>query len=300
MYRKLYCVCLLLAAILPIRAQMPVKIEKGPTLAEMFDELLAGKRPLESFRLDVKSADGTSVTIHGDGVGILWLGKQFRLSHEQRLDFLRKLKAADFLALPERMQELETENGRISLKIGSQSKVVALREGSETAVVARLAKDLITACEKESATGIGADSLTDGLKKILNKKLDARVLKIEARYLRHQEFYHLEIEGQAAKIKGAGYSANSFRGHKSLTIDQLNGFIEMAIDKKFQELPKNIRPTSDFYWTLTIQVLDKQHHVFGMSDGNTEPLPEEFPRFEALWNASRALHPQYDYLKKKP
>ena len=47
MYRKLCCVCLLLLAIPPIRAQMPVKIEKVPILAEMLDELLAGKRPFE-------------------------------------------------------------------------------------------------------------------------------------------------------------------------------------------------------------------------------------------------------------
>src|SRR5437868_193055 len=132
----LFC-SLCLIAILPVYGQEPATAINESSLPKSLDEMLAGKRSLDTFRLDVKwieSGKESSITIYGDGLGIHWQGKQFQLSKEKRLDLLRKIKTAKFLTMLENLGELPKGaksskqpapglgRGKISLQIGKESK----------------------------------------------------------------------------------------------------------------------------------------------------------------------------------
>jgi hypothetical protein len=308
---------LLLATLLPAHAQKPAPPAGEQSLAEPLEELLAGKRALDAVGLEVQWTENgktSSVTIHGDGLGIHWQGKQFWLSAEQRLDLLRKLKAAEFLSMPpllgglpkgaEPPRKLDPERGygRISLRIGKGAKVVEHdNEGPVNEQFVTLAKDLLATAIKHSASGVGVDSLADGLQKVLDDKIDVRAVKIEVGHMRKLACNTLEIEGLAAKVRGTNDVGAPFRGERSLRAEGLAAFIKMLQGEKFHELPENVKVKYDYYMHLgiTVRILDKEHRTRG-SGFDPELSPEEQSRrFEAVWRASRALQPPPIYEKKQ-
>jgi hypothetical protein len=306
----LLCLYVLVITSLPVQAQKAAEAPRQPSLAKPLDELLAGQRPLESVVLEVKLLERgkeSSVTIHGDGLAIHWQGKQFRLSREKRLDLLRLLKAGKFVAMPEHLPELpdgvEPASGpsRISLQIGTLSKVVDHRNKDlVNDNFVRLAKDLLAMSVKESAAGVGIDSLADGLQRVLERKLDARAMRIEVRYRRHLELCILEVEGHAARIYGQGYAGHPFQGQKPLTAEQLTAFVKKLQAEKFPELPRNVQPNADFSFSITVRVLDKERFVGGWRVRIFEKsFDENWEKLERLWKASEPLEPRRIYSKRK-
>lgn len=304
---------LLVATLLPVHAQKPADPANERFLAESLDELVAGKRLLDTVGLGVKWTDSrkeSSITIHGDGLGIHWQGKQFQLSAEQRLALLRKLKAAKFLAMPPLLGKLPKGaeppweqpwgRGSISLRIGKEAKVVEHdSEGPVNEEFVRLAKDLLTTCIKHSAAGVGVDSLADGLQKVLDHKVDVRAMRITVSRLHSPASDWLEIEGHAAKVSGLDRRLNSFNGQKSLTAEELTTFIKKLQGEKFHELPRYVRPKWSDILYIKVRVLDKEHSTGGKSSGSKYSPAEQVLRFEAVWNATKALQPPHNYDKKK-
>ncbi len=308
--------CLLVAATsLPLYAQQSEKPANEPTMAKSLDGLLAGSRSLDEFVLELtweSAGKETSLTLYGDGLGIHWQGKQFRISADQRLAILRKLKAASFLTLPEKLGELpkgekavkpgsHPGQGLISLRIGGQSKTVQhAGDGTADETFVRLATELTEMGVKESATGIGVGNLADGLQKILEKKLDPRALKIKEEYLRHLACHTFEVQGLVAKIGGLGYVGDPFKGEKSLSVDELTTFVKKLQQEKFCELPKGLNLTDDiFVISVTVRVLDKEHRAYGHGYTSKKSPEEQLQRLHAVWSSTMALHPPYNYEKRK-
>jgi hypothetical protein len=307
--------CLVAAVSFLVDAAQPEVPANMPPMAKALDALLAGTRPLDEFVLELTWTEGgkeTSLTIYGDGLGIHWQSKQFRLSPEQRLDVLRKLKAANFLALPDRegglprgqgekpaRRDAEPFHGAIALRIGNQSKTVQhVGQGPANETFVRLARELAEMGVKEAAAGIGVDSLADGLQKILDKKIDARALKIQEAYLRHQACHTFTVKGLAAKIAGLDYWGKPFKGQKALSGDDLTAFIKSLQVHKFADLPEDLNLTADiFAIAITVRVLDKEHRSWGHGWGHTsKKSPEEqLRRLDAVWTSTRALHPPYHF-----
>ncbi len=282
------------------------------SLPPALDELLKGKRPLETCALEVKWTEGgkgTSITIHGDGLGIHWQGKQFQVSAEQRLDLLRKLRAANFLAIPDHLgklpkgteppkdQDRRRACGRIALRIGKESKIVDHNnEGPANEQLVRLAKDLLTTCLKHSASGIGVSSLEDGLQKVLDHKLDLRAMQVEVGFSRPANSYQLQIEGLSTRTSGMTY-LKPFRGQNSLAREELVTFIKTVQREKFQEL-NYLHGGFDYFVTINVRVLNKNHSISYLPYHSERSSEEELRRFEWVLRATNALQPEHIREKK--
>lgn len=300
----------------PARKDKAVPVDVLPTLTRSLDELLEGKRRLDDFALEVRWAEkgrGKSMTIHGDGLGIHWQGKQFFLSSEQRLDMLSKLKAAKFLAMPpvlgkspespkpSEQPNTDPPSGIIALRIGSEFKAVELRkEEFAHGDFLALGKNLM-AFLKPSASSIGADSLDDGLQKIADRRLDPRAMQIEVMYFRHLEHHTLNVDGLSATDGGTDYFWRPFKGHKSLKLEDLAIFITSVQQARFATLLNRINADFDFARTIRVRVLNREYSVRAGNDyAWTRPLsPEEDrQRFLTVWRAADGLRPERIYEKK--
>jgi hypothetical protein len=315
--RLLFWSLLFVTTSLPAYAQRTETPANDQAIAKSLDSMLARTRPLDEFILEMTWAENgktTSLTIYGDGLGIHWQGNQFQLSAEDRLAILRKLKVANFAALPEKLgglakekgdkpdnQDSQNGHGTIKLRIGSQSKTVQhAREGPANETFVKLAKDLAKMGMKQSAGGIGIESLADGLQKILDKKIDPRALKIKEEYLRHQACHTFEVEGLDAKISGLGYWGEPFKGQKSVTVDEMTKFIAKMQQHKFHELPTLLNLTDDiFVISVTVRVLDKEHCSYGYGYDSKKSPKNDLLRLHEVWRSSRGLHPEYLYEKRK-
>jgi hypothetical protein len=283
-------------------------------LARALDELLAGTRPLDTFALEVRwtaNGRGMSATLFGDGLGIHWQGKQFRLSVERRLGLFRTLQAADFPAMPAVLgkppdapapPDPSRPRGVLALRIGDNAKAIERGDdGPADEAFATLVRHLLE-CLADSGSGVGVDGLEDGLEKVLDQRLDARALQIEVRYLRHLHCYTLRIDGRSAAVGGTDYFFAPFTGRKTLTMGDLTEFIGTIRRDGFLTLPKWISSNFDFSRTVTIRVLSAEYTASGGNGyGVREPLdPKEMrERFLAVWRAADALRPESVYEQRR-
>jgi hypothetical protein len=296
--------------------QRPPNPTKDSTLSDKLDEILAGKQLFDSVCLKVKRIEDekeSSVTIYGDGLGVNWQGKQYKLPEKQRLALLGKLKDAKFMEMPEYFGEQPWDfkegmaktashgHGSVSLQIGNQSKATTqLGNGELSEQFSRLTNELLSTCEVEAVSVISASNLADGLQKILDDKIDVRAMKIEVGYGRSVAFHTLRIEGRAAEIHGTDYWAKRFSGRDTLKADQLKAFIKVLQKDKFTELPDRIVTQYDYdHVSVRVRVLDKQHEVWGSGFSTKKSTEEHRNSFEAIFDASDKLNPPRETEKKK-
>ena len=192
--------------------------------------------------------------------------------------------------------------GKISLRIGEESKVVQhVADGPADQPFVRLAKDLLDNTIEKSKSGVGADSLADGLQKVLDNRIDARAMKLEVGCLRHQFCYTLNVEGLSSSISGQETLFKRFKGKRELRTEELHGFIKKLQELKVQELSRNVQTKYDILLNVDLRVLDKQHYSGGFGyafDAKAVLRKARMPPIQSVWNASIALEPTREVEKK--
>lgn len=142
-----------------------------------------------------------AMQVLANGVGIWNDERQFRLDEAAVIKLLRALHAADFAGMkdvyggsPAAAQKSEDRatvaSCRINLALDGQEKEsVQLNKGEQSAVLKRLAEDLLTIGEGPAAAGVTASSLSDGFEKIVRGELAPEACTI---------LLHRKPEGTAA------------------------------------------------------------------------------------------------------
>lgn len=243
-------------------------------ITKRLEDLLAGKRQTTDLRIDVEWL-GRSARIHGTGVGIWNNQKQFSLSRNDILDFLRALEKARFgsmqMADPEgksRHDKPERIIGGITLTIGDVAKSVSAQGGEEDPrELAELAKEILDRCEKAAQRGVTATTLTEGLQKILKHKLAPEAMEIVVHRVAENPpdragpaGWLLRLSGRTAvtrrQSKDRGYGPPR---RLLLSRPQLENLLKLLIDGDVENLPINVY--APYYTDFSITVLDHERNV---------------------------------------
>lgn len=154
--------------------------DAGPDrLAGSLAEILKGSGDLTAFRLRldwVSGEDVTSVAIHGDGIGIWKNASQFRLTRPELLSLVRSVQEAGVGAMRPQYGDDESDRltfrGKLTVAVGPAAKrVVQLVGGEQSETFADLANRIVALAEKKASAGVGATSLSDGLRKLADGTL---------------------------------------------------------------------------------------------------------------------------------
>ncbi len=258
----------------------PAAAGRNALLAKLLDQARDGKPALAEVRLEVAgpgAAGSRMLVLFGDGVGI-WNGaKQFKVSSADVRTYLKWIDKAGFCAWPEKAARIGKEKERevdvdalqadrsISLTIGRVSKTVThVRKTPEAAPFNDLVARLLDACEKPGASGLGADSLADGLAKVRDGVLAPQALRItlntpqqaasdpEGWLLR---VWGLNVEAER-NTKAAGYGD---RRDLKLSQQEFRDLVTMVIAADPTALPGNI--VAPGYTDLRVAVLDRTRAI---------------------------------------
>ncbi len=132
-----------------------------------------------------------SVRIFESGVAIWGGERQFELTEPAITGLLQKLLAAEFPFLPDRYggvpepDRMQSESARtvvcsLSLSLGGlQKEVVQINRGEQSESFARLVNGFLDSCEEPAVSGVGAESLEEGLEMIASGSLDPVIFELQ-------------------------------------------------------------------------------------------------------------------------
>lgn len=182
------------AAVLAVAVGLVAGVAIGADDAAMqlkgrLDEVLAGKRPLAEVRIDaVWSGQGhTSLTVFGNGVGIVNRERQFQVAPAEQRTLLKLFTRHGFFEMPEKPKPpaaARPVNGpaimrAVSLTIGDLSKSVLQTDKVNTLpALETLVEALFAGCDKAARKGRTAASLAEGLDLVARGKLAPEVLSM--------------------------------------------------------------------------------------------------------------------------
>jgi hypothetical protein len=179
----------LLVAALASPASRPAVAGEAPDRIDpALQQRIQGKASAEDVEVNASwSRDGKVVTtrIFGDGVGIWNNEREFHLSKPQLIDLLQTIRANRFGSMPAFFGEAEDEGndkvrlkGALSVRVGDASKSVRqLVDGEQSKQFARLVNSILNLCQAQAASGVGAESLLQGLQMLAVGRLSPRILE---------------------------------------------------------------------------------------------------------------------------
>ena len=178
----------LLVASLAFVASRPAAAGEPPDRIDpALQQRIQGKASAEDVELDASWSRGGKVVtarVFGDGVGIWNDEREFHLSKPQLLELLRTIRTSRFGRMPDFFGEAEDEGndkvrlkGALSVRAGSVSKSVQqLVDGEQSKQFARLVNSILDFCQAQAASGVGAESMLQGLQMLAAGRLSPRIL----------------------------------------------------------------------------------------------------------------------------
>lgn len=287
----------------------------GADIAKNIDAVLAGKIPLDQVRIKAhwapRGGQGATVQIYGRGLGIWNRQVQFSVTKQQILDMLRHLKKAKFAAMPQRFGGLDFKGpgprpgvpevlvGEVTLVIGAKRKsVFQLGGGKQSAELAKLAATIINACVEPAKTGLRegrwAKDLSDGLRKIAQKKLDPLTLSLLVHRIQGQGTgptgWLMRVEGTTVTVQVRGKRGYGRKIVYEMPRKQLEAMIDLLLKNHADQLPINLYAND--YTDLRIEVLDKEKSMQARKFARMTPQThgERQKQFDRIFAALDQLH----------
>lgn len=305
MLRRLLPVLLLAAANMqPVFAEAPADND-----AAAFDRALANAAadPAVSFGFSVHCRDENAIRsarLYPRGIAV-WGGKlQLSVESGLRRALVNDLVSAGFSSFVPHYGG-KTESGgssgplRISCSIevsvnGLHKISVQIADGEQSKALASLAATLLDRLEPLAASGIGADSLEDGLQKMARGVLAPDILTV--RLVRMPE-KHDDADGDIVRIDAARWSWQAYAPGKAggaadwnpLPVDFARELADAAISARFWALPVNV--PGNAHREIEIRVLNHRKTVISRAFTRIEPgtLTAEKDRFDAVADAVRQV-----------
>ncbi|MEM7349742.1 MAG: hypothetical protein AAF657_02980 [Acidobacteriota bacterium] len=153
--------------------------------------------------------------LFGNGVGLWNRQRQFELGDASFRSLLVALRDAKFGSMPDAFRHGEGParpgiECRIALQIGEVAKQVAQPLGGEAPEsFRRLADQILTVSREPGQSGVGADDLTDGLRKIASGQLASEVLTLRSN--RKPSSEQPDVEGWVLNLQGSLAFSRSFK-----------------------------------------------------------------------------------------
>lgn len=251
--------------------------DPGAQLRARVDEVLSGKRPLSEVRIDaIWSHRGqTSLTVFGNGVGILSNERQFQVSQKEQRNLLKLFVQHGFFTMPEKPRPpavASPVNGpaimrAVTLAVGDLSKSVLQTDRVNTLpALEALVAGLFAGCEKAAKEGLTVASLAEGLDLVAKGKLAPEVLSMvvsqpaSATEADALDGFVINIEGGVVTRtpqRTGGLPAVPTR--RVLAPEEVREVVTMLRDGGFVGLPGNV--FRQRYVDISVRILDRSHHV---------------------------------------
>ncbi len=286
--------------------------ELATTLKTRVEEILAGKRPLSEVRLELVGGrpNRRSLVVYGSGVGVWNQEKQFDLAPAEHKELLRKTVTAGLFEMPERPRP-EASVGpspnapvilrAVAVRVGELERIVSQNDRVRMLpALEALVTELFRFCEKHASEGMGASSLTDGLRKIAQKRLAPETLQLV-----------LNIPPVAAGAEGGPANGilvvldggvmtrtEQAAGSAGATVavpatgDRLRSLLTLLADSGFESFPVNLYRAR--YVDLNVKVLGRGRSVQARKFAGLAPAkhPAQQEALERLIGAILALGPE--------
>lgn len=277
----------------------------GPELQQR----IQGQAKLDDVRVEVSwPRDGSvrSARVYGDGVGIWNRRAQFRIPKEQVISLLEALQEARFGSMPDRFggsgedekNERPRLKGRIAVRAGWVSKtVIQLIAGEQSQEFEALAEKLLAICEGPAQKGVGAASLTDGVKKLASGDLAPETLQVtvQRRFAKPNAEtgagWILQLEGRRvlAQVLPAGKKIDP---HKLLILSEADfqSLAKLLADSRAGEIPINVYAPE--YTDIHLGVLNWSRAISARRFLNmtSETHGDRQKAFDRLYEAFKTLH----------
>ena len=295
----------------------PKKAASVSPLDAALDARISGKASLDDVRVEASwSTDGrASITrLYGDGVALCDRRLQIHVSKDRVLAVLRALRRARIGAMPDRFGEGEEGEedekreaeekhegprlkGRVSVRVGSLSKMVLqLIDGEQSAELEKLAAEILAVCHGAKA-GVGADDLADGFRKLDAGSLAPQTFALNLQYRRKAagtvpgEAWILEIEGRRVTDSLIPPSPSAPRSRRLVLSDaDFQALTKGLAGDGIADLPINLYSAD--YTDLGVAILNRSRSISGRKFLNMTPEThgEKQKAFDRILEALRALH----------
>ena len=286
----------------------PAADDIGPAL----EKRIRGEASLDDVRIDVgwtRQAKYLTARIYGNGVVICDGKLQFTVKKADVVAILKTLEKARFGSMPSHYGEAEGEEeeeeknegprlkGRIAVRAGPISKSVQqMAEGEQSEPFEALAVKILGVCQGASR-GVGAQSLADGLQKVVSRSLAPEVLEVtvqrraENKKDRGQSGWILEIEGRRATDQRM--PVGQMPPAPRLLILSAADFLALAAvleQARPGEIPLNVY--ASVYTDLRVTLLNQSRVISGrrFQSMTAETHGEKQKAFDRIIDAFQALH----------
>ena len=312
--RHVFCVfaaALVWWGAVPVRAAAPAEraASARPAIAATLDEVLAGKRPLETVRLDVRWARVGMISVYGRGIVIRDRNTQFTVGPacvKRLLVLVRDSKILTAAPPPKPAPRPDMRGremmggpampiasvGSVQLRIGDLSWGGGeTRPGAAWPELRALTVKLMKAAETDLKDGVQAADLADGLGKVADGRLAPEVFAFHVHRVQHRPAHRylvmLGVQGRAVTARKMNYEA------KPVTVDyyrlQLTGkefraLVGKIVEAGFAAWPRNPKAPLQ-YCDISSDVLNRRYSVQAR-----QSFRQEEKRFMPLYKEMEALY----------
>lgn len=284
----------------------------GPAeeVTRALEDASAGRIAWDDLRIEAECATDAgyrSAAVYGRGLGIWNRERQFTFTRQEILAMLKALRRAGFGRLPEtfgREAPRPREPPPLVLKVvcsvsfaagGVAKRVTQLAPGKESPVLKRLAREVLAICEKPARSGLGAESLADGLRKLADGRLGPETLSL---MMHRKGETASEPKGWLLRLEGVRALTRTYtppEGYSDpvaleLRPEQLAEVVLLLLDSRLESLPANLY--AEQYTDLAVEVLNREKRIQARPFAGMEPTTHgELQRaFDRLCEALLQLH----------
>ncbi len=263
---------------------------REPTLTDAINAAIVGRRPLDDFTITARWDGHGSVTLWGEGLGLVDQKTHFVIEREPLIALMKSLRKANFVTLPEELGDKPPPGlarqtvGAVALLVGNQKHqkhMVVQFSGDVNKELEKLAKETIaTANEAVKKTKLPA-SLAEALEALATGELPPRafrmMLSTTPTDMREGQMFNLQGRQLSfrtrTKLGWAGVETK-----RLLTAAQWIELIELLREQKVATWPATIQAES--YTTLNVGVLNHAVSVQARQQNAGKESPDETVRHQ--------------------
>jgi hypothetical protein len=261
------------------------------------------RRSWSDLRIDTEcrtDAGYHSARVFTSGVGIWNRERQLTLSRKEVLALLGQFQAAGFPRMRETYGEDSEKDAalelicRVRLELdGAVKQAAQLSKGRTSPELMALAGHILKVAEEAARSGLGADSLTQGMERIARGELAPELLSLhvvrQSEAPGAQEGWQLDLEGSRATVRRNPAPEGEEPRTIQLTPAEIAGLAGQLAAARWDELPVNLWAPE--YTDLQIEVLkgrrSLQARQFAEMTSSTHGEAQQ--RFDRAWEAVEAL-----------
>lgn len=288
-----------------------------PKIDAELDKLLAGKRPLKDFTLNVRWTTrvggfrARSAVVYGKGVGI-WRGNtQFKIAAKEIRQLVKTLKDQKFSSLKRnyggfgrggaggpRLGRPEVLVGAVSVRIGdTHAGSIQAGGGEQSAALAKLADTLLTICEKAAKRSpVTAASLDAGLSMLAKGDLlpETFSLLVHRLIMRGgkpgEEGFLLRMQGRTVTTRRRPKGKIGPEVRLELTEKQYRKVLDLLVKNEPGKFPVNL--WAQHYTDFNLTVLNHRKSMQARQFARLTPQThgEKQKQFDRIFAAMQALH----------